>query len=95
MILFLDYDGVLHPDSAHLIRGSPVLRAEGELLMWMPILEDILEPYPDVSIVLSTSWVRVLGFSRARDYLSPPSRANRWSDMALGDATTRRGLRRC
>lgn len=75
MILFLDYDGVLHPDAAYLIKGSPVLRAEGKLFMWMPILEDILEPYPDVSIVLSTSWVRVLGFSRARDYLSPTLRA--------------------
>lgn len=69
MVLFLDYDGVLHPDAAYLVGGRPVLRAEGELFMWAPILVELLHPYPDLQIVLSTSWVRVLGFSRARDYL--------------------------
>ena len=69
MILFLDYDGVLHPDAAYLVHGRPELRAEGDLFMWAPILQDILAPYPDAQIVLSTSWVRVLGFSRARDFL--------------------------
>lgn len=39
--------------------------------MWMPILEGILSPYSDVRIVLSTSWVRELGFSKARGFLSP------------------------
>ncbi|NUA30559.1 HAD domain-containing protein [Cupriavidus basilensis] len=70
MILFLDYDGVLHPDAAYLVNGRPELHADGELFMWSPILEDIIRPYVDLRIVLSTSWVRVLGFSRARDYLS-------------------------
>ena len=31
-ILFLDYDGVLHPDDVYLERGRPVLRATGQLL---------------------------------------------------------------
>lgn len=26
MILFLDFDGVLHPDEAYLLKGRPVLR---------------------------------------------------------------------
>ena len=69
IVLFLDYDGVLHPDAAYLTRRGPVLRAEGELFMWAPILVELLRPYPDVQIVLSTSWVRMLGFGRARDYL--------------------------
>ncbi len=70
MILFLDYDGVLHPDAAYLVGGKPELRAEGELFMWAPILQDILAPYPQVEIVLSTSWVHVLGsFTRTRAYL--------------------------
>ncbi|CAJ91971.1 hypothetical protein E6A55_04175 [Cupriavidus necator H16] len=70
MILFLDYDGVLHPDAAYLVNGRPELRAAGTLFMWAPILEEILAPYPQVRIVLSTSWVRVLkSFSRARAYL--------------------------
>ncbi|WER45597.1 HAD domain-containing protein [Cupriavidus sp. WKF15] len=75
MILFLDYDGVLHPDAAYYVqsrKGSYIeLRAEGALFMWMPILEEILSPYSEVRIVLSTSWVRELGFSKARGFLSP------------------------
>lgn len=72
MILFLDYDGVLHPDAAYLVRGRPELRAEGSLFMWAPILERALAPYPQVKIVLSTSWVRVLNnFTRARGFLPP------------------------
>ncbi len=68
-ILFLDYDGVLHPDSAYLVRGGPVLRGDGELFMWVDLLVAALADYPKVQIVLSTSWVRMLGFRRARDYL--------------------------
>jgi hypothetical protein len=67
--LFLDYDGVLHPDACYLEKGRPILRVPGSLFMWAPILVDILAPYPQVEIVLSTSWVRVLRFGRARDYL--------------------------
>lgn len=46
-----------------------MLKADGELFMWAPSLVEILNPYPEVKIVLSTSWVRILGFGRARDYL--------------------------
>lgn len=70
MIVFLDYDGVLHPDAAYLVKGRPELRAAGTLFMWAPILEEALAPYPDAKIVLSTSWVPVLkSFSRARAFL--------------------------
>lgn len=68
-ILFLDFDGVLHPDAAHLENGHPVLRSEGALFMWAPLLVDLLTDFPKVRIVLSTSWVRELRFSRARDFL--------------------------
>lgn len=47
MILFLDFDGVLHPDPcfdrARLFENAPRLQAA-------------LAPYPEVAIVLSTSW---------------------------------------
>jgi hypothetical protein len=69
MILFLDFDGVLHPDAAYLERGRPVLRAEGALFMWAGLLVDALAAHPEVEIVLSTSWARELRFTRARDYL--------------------------
>lgn len=69
MILFLDFDGVLHPDAVYLERGRPVLRADGELFMWAHHLVDALASAPHVRIVLSTSWARELRFNRARDYL--------------------------
>ena len=69
MILFLDFDGVLHPDAAYLVRGRPELRSGGELFMWSCYLVDALASAPHVRIVLSTSWARELRFARARDYL--------------------------
>ena len=69
MILFLDYDGVLHPDSAYLIKGRPVLKSEGDLFMWAPLLIEALSGNLHVQIVLSTSWARQFGFSRARRWL--------------------------
>lgn len=69
MILFLDFDGVLHPDAVFLEKGRPVLKADGSLFMWSSHLEHALTSYPHVEIVLSTSWVRVRGYSRARDAL--------------------------
>lgn len=37
----------------------------------MPILENLLAPYPEVKIVLSTSWVRMRDFQFAKSKLSP------------------------
>jgi hypothetical protein len=69
MILFLDFDGVLHPDEVYITRGGPKLRCDGELFMWATVLEDILHDFPNVKIVLSTSWVRQLGFAKAKKRL--------------------------
>lgn len=68
-VLFLDFDGVLHPNDVYLEKRRPVLRAEGELFMWAPSLVDALKCYPHVQIVLSTSWSRVFGFERAKNAL--------------------------
>lgn len=64
MLLFLDFDGVLHPDEVYMIRGRPTLRAEGSLFMWVDVLEKTLSPYPQIEIVLATSWVRWRSYSR-------------------------------
>lgn len=71
-ILFLDFDGVLHPDAVFLTKKEPLLRAEGSLFMWADLLVETLTDFPHVQVVLSTSWVRHLGFSRARSYLPSP-----------------------
>lgn len=70
MLLFLDFDGVLHPSSVFLRNGRPRLEngGGGELFMWAPLLESALEGHP-VRIVISSNWPRYRGFSRARDAL--------------------------
>lgn len=69
-VLYLDFDGVLHPDDVYRIRGRIVLQHDGmSLFEWAPLLAQHLEPYPDTRIILSTSWVRVLSFNEARAWL--------------------------
>ena len=67
MILFLDYDGVLHPDEAYHTKKGVVLRCDGHnLFEHAQLLADLVDPYPHVQIVLSTSWVWALGYTEAR-----------------------------
>ncbi|MGV8865072.1 MAG: HAD domain-containing protein [Pseudomonas sp.] len=68
-VLFLDYDGVLHPDAVFRMRHGLELRAPGHLLMHADLLAEILQDFPQIKIVLSTSWVRLLSFRRARGVL--------------------------
>lgn len=102
MILFLDFDGVLHPDAVYLTRrGDIELRAEGELFMWSSLLIDALTNHPDIWIVLSTSWARNLGYDLARKALPPALRSRvigatwhsgmgrGWPDRILWDVQTR------
>lgn len=72
MILFLDYDGVLHPDAVYLLKGRPVLRSDGELFQWAGLLGEALADRANVRIVLSTSWVQHLKFTKAKSYLPEP-----------------------
>lgn len=62
-LLYLDFDGVLHHEEVYLDdkTGMPFMHpsaARGRVLFeWASRLEELLEPYPNVGIVLSTSWV--------------------------------------
>lgn len=103
MILFLDFDGVLHPERVFITRKGPKLEGDGHLFMWMPLLEAELAAFPAVKIVLSTSWVRQIGFTRAKKRLSPElqrrivgatwhsSMANTWADQVWWDQASRYG----
>lgn len=75
MILFLDFDGVLHSSEVFVFRRQPVLRAEGTLFEHAGRLADALTDRPDIKIVLSISWVPRLGFDRAKSYLPPALQA--------------------
>ena len=67
--LYLDFDGVLHPDEVYRHRdGSIVVRnvpgMNASLFMWAPGLEERIAGR-DIQVVLATSWVKVLGFQKS------------------------------
>jgi HAD domain in Swiss Army Knife RNA repair proteins len=75
--LFVDYDGTLH-------RGRGLLDEQGNISLdtneppfeFAPLLSSMLEPYPNVEIVLTTSWLDRLPLEQVVSYL-PPSLAKR------------------
>lgn len=66
MILFVDFDGVLHPDPC------PEAR---RLFEHAPRLAGLLEGFPEVCIVLSTSWRNGRSIDELVGPLAPPLRA--------------------
>lgn len=82
-ILYLDYDGVLHPADVRVTKVEPAQPrvynggqpTDHPLFEHAPLLERILQPFPDVRISLSTSWVRMLGYEMAVQQLPPGLRA--------------------
>ncbi|PVX83666.1 HAD domain-containing protein [Paraburkholderia unamae] len=62
VVLYLDFDGVLHPEDVWRRPGTGpyVASPPGHTLFeHTELLSRCLEPYPELRIVLSTSWVRV------------------------------------
>ena len=77
LILYLDFDGVLHHANClwHPRVGAYLSAPDGYVLFQhAELLEEILTPYPEVRIVLSTSWVRVYGCTKAAKNLRPSLR---------------------
>lgn len=76
-ILYLDFDGVLHHEACfwHPRRGAYLVAPlEYKLFQHAELLQELLTPYPDVQIVLSTSWVRRYGYSKTAKRLPPALR---------------------
>ena len=65
-VLYLDFDGVLHHENCvwHPRRGA-YLVAPSEFILFQhaELLAELLAPYPEVKIVLSTSWVLQYGYA--------------------------------
>ncbi len=76
-LLYLDFDGVLHPEYCYWHpRKGPYLKAPGHSLFeHLALLEGILEPHPEVRIVLSTTWVQTYQFSETARKLGPTLRS--------------------
>jgi hypothetical protein len=75
-IMYLDFDGVLHDGNVWFRRGRGIFVAKSgrRLFEWEDILIDLLAPYADVKIVLSTSWVQVRSFNYVNRLLHPSLR---------------------
>lgn len=67
-MIYLDLDGVAHPSEVyrHPRRGIYIdPRIQGHTLFEnLPLLMDTLMQFPEVRVVLSTSWVPTLGYGR-------------------------------
>ena len=61
MILFLDFDGVLHPDPCY---------REAELFCHLPKLEAVLRDFCDVEIVISSTWRETRSLGQLQNYFS-------------------------
>lgn len=59
MIVFLDFDGVLHPFS----------RPEGPLTL-LPAFERVMRDFPDVAVVISSAWREVHSLMELRSFFS-------------------------
>jgi hypothetical protein len=62
-VIFLDYDGVLHPLGLELMpasvgaNGKPRAKAiKVDFFCWVPLLAELLEAHPDVFLVVHSSW---------------------------------------
>lgn len=66
MILFLDFDGVLHP-------GNAPVGADTDFCH-IPVLEEWLRQYAYVQIVISSSWREIMKLSAIRELFSPDIR---------------------
>ena len=69
VLLYLDLDGVVQHEAVlwHPRRGtfmSPGLAAGRKLFEWIPQLEEALAPFPDVALVLSSTWCIRPGYSK-------------------------------
>lgn len=76
VVVYLDFDGVLHHEAVmlHPRRGvfmDPVEAPGRALFEWAHFLEAELAPFPDVRLVLSSSWCVQVGYRRAIRNLSP------------------------
>jgi hypothetical protein len=93
-VIFLEFDGVLHPFSA--ISGvapvAPLKRTvqQAWLFRWAWILDELLNAYPDVGIVVHSNWRLLAPDDELQSFLGPLSRrfvgstphAQRWESIS-------------
>lgn len=93
MYLYLNFDGVLHPDRVAYSEGCipSLLAAEHSVLEHASLLSEILEPHYDLHLVLNTWWTFYLGLDACVEML-PSSLSRRVVGATLGYATSYDGI---
>ena len=82
--LFIDFDGTLHIGRGiRDVDGRVTLDSGRPLFEYAPLLIEMLVPYPDVQIVLTTSWLDTLPAETVIGYL-PSKLARRVVDTTKG-----------
>lgn len=71
MILFLDFDGVLHP----FYRRSDLPDDENLPLAYLPRFESVLRDFPEVRVVVSSDWRHHHTLDELRLFFSPELRS--------------------
>jgi hypothetical protein len=65
MILFVDFDGTLHPDGCEC----------DQFFCRTPLLEEVLRGFPHVQVVISSSWGQVHPLAQLREFFSDDIKA--------------------
>jgi len=78
LLIYLDLDGVVHHEAVYASPRGIYMNQEQApgrtLFEWVHHLVDALEPFPQVKLVLSSSWCRWPGYSRTLKRLPAPLR---------------------
>lgn len=69
-VIFLDFDGVLHPAADKAAPGASALFLEVGHFGWLPYLERVLAPHPDVQLVVHSSWRETFRLAELEDMLA-------------------------
>ncbi|HYD80185.1 MAG TPA: HAD domain-containing protein [Paucimonas sp.] len=69
MILFLDFDGVLHPECVSAV--ALCRRQEQGDFSCVPLFEQIMREFPQVEIVISSAWRETNPLQALRGFFSP------------------------
>jgi hypothetical protein len=93
-ILFLEFDGVLHPASAvvRFAPSAPLKRSvqSAWLFRWAWILDELLSAHADVGLIVHSNWRFIAPDDELRSFLGPLARrfigttprAQRWQSIA-------------
>jgi hypothetical protein len=70
-VLFLDFDGVMHPYDRFTIEDNFCIATNVDRFCWLPLLTDALADHPAVRIVVASDWRHFCDDEKLRGFLGP------------------------